>query len=290
VRVFLDTNVLVSAFVSRGLCADLLRFVLREHEPVLSDLVVREFAAVLRDKLNATEEEFEVARAMINRCEIQADTPPISVEAVPGPAGAMILATAIHAGADVFITGDAELLEADDVLPIPVVSPRRFWQMTRPTDQPDPYPDPTKTQDQTQISEPGDETVKEKSFALALSIIKLCRNLESKREFVISRQLMRSGTSIGAQIEEAGAAESRKDFLHKMSIASKEARETNYWLRLLHESEIQTGIDLKPYLQDSVELVGLLTAIVKTTGESRPIPGPRSPYPERRGRVGATKN
>jgi len=75
--------------------------------------------------------------------------------------------------------------------------------------------------------------IKERSFNFALSIVKLYKILQEKNEFIISKQLLRSGTSIGANIEEASAAQSKKDFLHKMSIASKEARETSYWLRLL---------------------------------------------------------
>lgn len=70
--------------------------------------------------------------------------------------------------------------------------------------------------------------IKERSFIFALSIIKLYKKLQRNNEFVISKQLLRSGTSIGANIEEATAAQSKKDFLHKMSIASKEARETSY--------------------------------------------------------------
>ena len=80
--------------------------------------------------------------------------------------------------------------------------------------------------------------VKEKSYHFALSIIKLCHKLKNNREFELANQLLRSGTSIGANIEEAIAGQSRKDFISKMSIALKEARETNYWLRLLRDSNI----------------------------------------------------
>jgi four helix bundle protein len=75
--------------------------------------------------------------------------------------------------------------------------------------------------------------VREKSFAFALEIISLYKQLQSEKEFVLSKQMLRSGTSIGANIEEALAGQSRRDFLAKMSIASKEARETCYWLVLL---------------------------------------------------------
>ncbi len=79
---------------------------------------------------------------------------------------------------------------------------------------------------------------------------------------MISRQLLRSGTSIGANVEEAHAGQSRSDFIAKMSIASKEARETNYWLRLLQASEL-TSIDVTAELEQSYELCRILTAILK---------------------------
>jgi four helix bundle protein len=77
---------------------------------------------------------------------------------------------------------------------------------------------------------------------------------------------LRSGTSIGANVEEASAGQSRKDFLAKMSIASKEARETQYWLRLLQASQI-VNVDVKEQLNHVDELIRILTSIVKTTGE-----------------------
>ena len=110
-----------------------------------------------------------------------------------------------------------------------------------------------------------ENAVRAKSFAFALHIMEVYRKLARQKEFVISRQLLRAGTSVGANIEEALAAESRKDFVHKMAIASKEARETLYWLRLLQASG-WVKLDLEKSLKLSDELVKLLTAIVKTTG------------------------
>ena len=109
-----------------------------------------------------------------------------------------------------------------------------------------------------------------KSFDFALAIIKLYSEMQSKKEFVISKQLLRSGTSIGANVEEAVAASSRRDFLHKMTISSKEARETAYWLRLLDASHLVSDLEVKPLLEKANELVRLLTAIVKTTKETTP--------------------
>ena len=80
------------------------------------------------------------------------------------------------------------------------------------------------------------ETLKTKSFIFSLETIKLYKKLKEKKEYVLSRQLLRSGTSVGAMIREAKNAESRADFIHKLGIAQKECAETIYWLELLYES------------------------------------------------------
>ena len=83
-----------------------------------------------------------------------------------------------------------------------------------------------------------DNLIADKTFDFALQIISFYIQLKSENEFILSKQLLRAGTSIGANVEEAIAAQSKKDFINKMSIASKEARETKYWLRLLDKSEL----------------------------------------------------
>jgi len=107
----------------------------------------------------------------------------------------------------------------------------------------------------------------ELSFSFALQIIELYKKLQEKKEFVISKQVLRSGTSIGANIEEATAAQSRKDFISKMAIASKEARETRYWLRLLEKSKL-IDIDYSPCIESITHIINILTKIVKTTQET----------------------
>ncbi|MCL4510322.1 MAG: four helix bundle protein [Bacteroidetes bacterium] len=104
----------------------------------------------------------------------------------------------------------------------------------------------------------------EKAFAFSLSMIELYKYLQERRETVISKQLLRSGTSIGANVEESTVAQTRKDFITKMSIASKEARETKYWLRLLQESQMIKG-DYKKYIEGVEEIIRILTSIVKTS-------------------------
>ena len=112
----------------------------------------------------------------------------------------------------------------------------------------------------------AESIIQKKSFSFALEIIQLYSQLQERREYVISKQLLRSGTSIGANIEEASAGQSKKDFLSKMSIASKEARETRYWLRLLQVSQV-VNIDVTVHLTHVDEIIRILTSIVKTTGE-----------------------
>ena len=108
--------------------------------------------------------------------------------------------------------------------------------------------------------------IQEKSFKFALSVIELYKILAAKKEYVLSKQFLRSGTSIGANVEEAIAAQSKKDFLHKMSIASKEARETRYWLRLLNQSQM-VAMNFQKYIDEIEEIINILTKIVKTTSE-----------------------
>ena len=109
--------------------------------------------------------------------------------------------------------------------------------------------------------------VQRKSFQFSLKIISLYKKLQLEKEFIISNQILRSGTSIGANIEEALAGQSKKDFTAKMSISSKEARETKYWLRLLKQSEL-TSIDVNSLILDNDELIRILTSIVKTSQQN----------------------
>jgi len=115
----------------------------------------------------------------------------------------------------------------------------------------------------------SENIIQQKSFDFALKIIDLVRLLEKvEKEFVISKQLMRSGTAIGALIREAEHAESKKDFIHKMSIFLKEAHETRYWLDLIAKSQLLDGEQLGILQKDSVELICILVSIVKSSKNS----------------------
>lgn len=104
-----------------------------------------------------------------------------------------------------------------------------------------------------------------KSYNFALRMVKLYQYLaEEKKEFVLSKQILRSGTSVGANIEEANQAESKADFIHKLSIANKEAFETHYWLRLLRDSNLLNQKLAESLLADCDEVQKLLVSSIKT--------------------------
>ncbi len=107
---------------------------------------------------------------------------------------------------------------------------------------------------------------RDKSYDFALRIIKLYKYLiEEKKEYVLSKQILRSGTSIGANVEEAIGGQSRRDFLAKISIAYKETRESHYWLRLLRDSSFLDPEVAQSLLSDCEELLKILGSIQKTT-------------------------
>ena len=109
-----------------------------------------------------------------------------------------------------------------------------------------------------------ENTVKHKSFRFAVRIVNLCKYLQkTKQEYVISKQIYKSGTSIGANVAEAQRAQSTADFVSKMKIALKEANETQYWLQLLHETKYLTDKEFDSIHSDMVEILKILTAICK---------------------------
>lgn len=105
-----------------------------------------------------------------------------------------------------------------------------------------------------------------RTFHFAIKIVTFCQQMEKEGSVsrILSTQLLKSGTSVGANVEEAQAGHSKADFTAKMSIARKEARETNYWLRLLKDSQIVQSADLDILLEESDQLVRILTSIVKS--------------------------
>ncbi|MGO8815573.1 MAG: four helix bundle protein [Terriglobia bacterium] len=119
------------------------------------------------------------------------------------------------------------------------------------------------------------QDIRERSFQYALRAINLFRATQTRKDAagrVLGKQFLRSATSIGANIEEAQSGESRADFIHKYGIAQKEARESLYWLRLIAESGIVTRRQMEPLIQETDELISVITAIIvrakKNSGKS----------------------
>jgi four helix bundle protein len=111
----------------------------------------------------------------------------------------------------------------------------------------------------------SENIILKKTFDLAVEAVKVSRELQMKKsEYIISKQIMRSATSVGAMTREAQQAESKADFIHKMSIALKEANETEYWIELLTASNLIDGIDSNSMSASLKESVKMLTSIVKT--------------------------
>jgi four helix bundle protein len=111
----------------------------------------------------------------------------------------------------------------------------------------------------------ADSIVAQKAFKFSLRIVKVYKYLkEEKQEYVLSKQLLRCGTSIGANVEESIAAQSNSDFIHKLSIAQKEARETSYWLRLLYESDYLEQAGFESIHTECLAILKMLTRIILT--------------------------
>ena len=107
--------------------------------------------------------------------------------------------------------------------------------------------------------------IKNKSFAFAIRVVKLFQYLQTeKREFVLSKQLLRSGTSVGAMVREAEHSESKADFIHKMAIAQKEINESIYWLELLNATEYLSKEQFDSINADAIEIIKLITSIIKS--------------------------
>jgi four helix bundle protein len=107
--------------------------------------------------------------------------------------------------------------------------------------------------------------IKTKTYKFALNTIKLFRELQNEKEFVLSKQLLRSATSIGANVEEGIQAQSKSDFIHEFSIAQKESYEAHYWLQLLSDSKYLTQNQSQPLIEECIEIQKIITAILKTS-------------------------
>ena len=127
-KVFLDTNVLVAAFATRGLCADVLRLVLAEHELVVTEVVVEDLGRVLTQRIGLPPSLIEAVDSLLSEFVVAADPAGTTLSGLRDPSDIPIVRSAIAAGAEVLVTGDKDLLEAD--LPTRTVSPRGLWELT----------------------------------------------------------------------------------------------------------------------------------------------------------------
>lgn len=130
-RVCLDTNVLVAAFATRGLCADVVRTVLAEHELVIGEVILDELRGVLKRKFRLSQEQVSSALAVLSDFDLvpRPDSPfPLKIR---DPADRWVLATAVNGRAEVLVTGDADLLAVRELAPLPIMEPRSFWELLR---------------------------------------------------------------------------------------------------------------------------------------------------------------
>ena len=130
-RVFVDTNVLAAAFATRGLCADLVRYVLAEHQLITGDIVLNELRDVLAGRFKLPAGTIKDILDLLQSQEVVAKTKKPASMPVRDADDAWILASAIEGRADVLITGDHDLLDIADAAPLPILSPRGFWEFVR---------------------------------------------------------------------------------------------------------------------------------------------------------------
>jgi four helix bundle protein len=124
----------------------------------------------------------------------------------------------------------------------------------------------------------GNNLIREMTFEFALANVVVARELTARREYVLSRQLLRSATSVGANVEEALAAQSRRDFRAKLSVARKEARESHYWLRLLRDSALLDPTTAASLIATAESTIRILTSIILTSESRDKQPPPVTPH------------
>ena len=128
-RIFLDTNVLVAAFATRGLCADLLRLVLQHHDLVVTPVVLAELERALESKFGLPSARVAEARDFLSACLVETVEGPAERLALRDPSDVAVVRSAIAAHADLIVSGDRDLLEAS--LPLPAITPRQLWEQVR---------------------------------------------------------------------------------------------------------------------------------------------------------------
>ena len=133
-RIFLDTNVLVSAYAARGICADLVRFILAEHELLTGEVNLEELRRVLRDRFRAPPEQLDAIESELRAETVVPRPPEPAAVRLRDPDDSWVLASALSGGADLLVTGDQDLLDVASQVPIPIVDPRGCWDRLRGVD------------------------------------------------------------------------------------------------------------------------------------------------------------
>lgn len=269
-RVFLDTNVLVSAFLSRGLCADLLKIVLRDHDLVVSPLVLVEFERVLRFKLCASESDLKLAMTVFDSVEVLADPSTLRMDPALASADAAILAAAIGGGVDIFVTGDRGVLTAAGRVPLVVVSPRRFMELV--SSSPGTYPLPPQAADEPKVSDRVPRELADMAFEFARKLIALCRSFAGEQTAVLAAELLRAGAAIGIALEEGAGGQTPRPTERARQLALQGARATEYWLRLLGESGVLPDPDVQALREDCRELNRRLGGLGSYAASVEPSP------------------
>ena len=256
-RVFLDTNVLVSALVSRGLCSDLLTLVLERHELLVSDLVMHELESTLIDKLQAPRPLVERALSVLREAEVVPTATHSSGDLGLDPEDDAIVRSAAAARADVVVTGDRAILTAADRIPLPVLSPRGFMALHR--SRTGSYPQAEEADDESHVSDSHPESVQEAAFEFALSMVELCRSLDERGHPLLAAELLRAGAGIAAALEGIDINDPARRTAHPRDRALQQTRAARYWLRLLHESGAAPNHDLQTYMQECSVLIRRLS-------------------------------
>lgn len=248
-KVFCDTNVLVAAFISRGLCADLVRAVLAYEELVTSEVVLDELARVLREKLKAPEDLVNLATNLMGKQTVVPRPAAPWPGSIADPDDAWILASALEGGADVLVTGDLDLLNLGPIPKIQILSPRDLWDMLAARYGPgngeeenkkahDPAPHPG---DDDAVMEPPlrscrsheELEVYQLAFRTAGQIFELSKGFPREEQHSLTDQLRRSSRSVCANLAEAWRRRRyRAAFQAKLNEAEAEAAETQTWLGL----------------------------------------------------------
>jgi len=279
VKVFCDTNVLVAAFISRGLCADLVRAILAYEELVTGEVVLDELVRVLREKLNAPEELVKLSIDLLKRQTVVPRPAAPWAGSIEDPDDAWILASALKGAADVLVTGDMDLLSLEPVPGIDILSPRGLWETLAARyglkneaeeDSGGQYPPPRQADDDA-VMEPAfrsctsHEDLEVYTFAVeaAGEIFLLSKSFPAEERYSLTGQIRRSSRSVCANLAEAWRKRRyRAAFQAKLNDAEAEAAETQTWLHFARDCSYLDEKTTARLAQDYDHVIGKLVKMI----------------------------